>query len=321
MDTPVPASDSHYLARLARLERAAEVFASNAISENTKKAYRSDWADFVRWCRENRAEALPASPSAVALYLTDRADTHKVSSLRRRQTAIAQAHKLTGLEPPTQSPEVRQVMAGITRTLGEAPERKAPALAETMIRMLEALPETLSGTRDRALLLLGYAGALRRSELVALTTRDLTFEPEGLRVVIRRSKTDPTGLGQTIGIPFGASAETCPVRSLRHWLGVSGIVDGPVFRRVVRGQRIGDRALTAQSVALIVKRAALAAGLDPDQYSAHSLRAGFATQAARGGAEERAIQRTTRHKSEKVLRTYIREGDVFRDNAGERIGL
>lgn len=303
------------------LADAAQAFASNAIGPLTKKAYRSDWNDFSAWCESLHAESLPAEPATVCLYLTDRARTLKVSSLRRRMTTISQAHQLAGFPSPTTSPDVRQVMAGIIRTLGEAPERKTPALAETIHMMLDSLPDTLAGRRNRALLLLGYAGALRRSELVALTTSDLEFTPEGLKVRIRRSKTDPTGAGHTIGVLFGSELATCPIRSLQSWLRAAAIQQGPLFRPVSRGGRIGKKALTPQSVALIVKQAAAAAGLDPTPFAGHSLRAGFATQAARAGALERHIQRTTRHRSEKVLRTYIREGELFRENAGDRLGL
>jgi site-specific recombinase XerD len=321
MSTPLPAHPSRRLTQVDDLARAAQTFASNALGVQTKKAYRSDWEDFTRWCADHQSDPLPASPTTVALYLTDRAQTLKVSSLRRRQTSISQAHKLARLPSPTTSPEVRQVMTGIIRTLGEAPNRKLPALAEIMHMMLNTLPDTLPGIRNRALLLLGYAGALRRSELVALTANDLEFTPEGLKVHIRRSKTDPTGLGQTIGVLFGSEPQTCPIRSLQSWMRSAGIHNGPLFRPISRGGRIGPKALTPQSVALIVKQTAQAAGLDPAPFAGHSLRAGFATQAARAGALERHIQRTTRHRSEKVLRTYIREGELFRENAGDRLGL
>ena len=187
--------------------------------------------------------------------------------------------------------------------------------------MMANLPDRLLGVRDRALLLVGFAGAFRRSELVSLNVRDLKFTNDGLTVTLRRSKTDQEGSGRKVGIPYGSSPETCPVRSLRAWLEASGIESGPVFRPINRHGQIRPSRLSDRAVALIVKRAAEAAGKDPAEFAGHSLRSGLATAAAIGGASERAIMKQTGHRSTAMVRRYIRDGSLFRENAAARVGL
>ncbi len=200
----------------------------------------------------------------------------------------------------------------------------APALADDVRAMVAALPETTAGARDRALLLLGFAGALRRSELVALDVADVDTTRaarEGLVVTVRRSKTDQEGAGQVVGLPRGQHAETCPDRALAAWLELAGIAAGPIFRAVDKAGRVRRTRLSGYDVARIVKRAAERAGLDPARYAGHSLRAGLATSAAIAGAEERDIMRQTRHQSVTVARRYIRDGSLFRRNAAGTVGL
>lgn len=314
---------SHLTEHIAIEELLEEVarYERKALPENTRRAYRNDWRDFRTWCERRQQMALPARPETVALYLTARAKTHKVSSLSRRLTVIGKIHGAAGKSNPVKDDRVRRLWQGILRDKGEAPSRKSPALIGDLRKMLKALPSGLSGIRDRALLLFGFAGAMRRSELVALNLGDLQLTDDGFVATLRRSKTDQTGKGRRIGIPFGEHEETCPVKAMLAWIEQSGIERGALFRKVNRhGQLEGPR-LTDKSVALIVKRALKAAGINPANFSGHSLRAGLATAAAIAGVDERAIQEQTGHKSLKVLRTYIREGSLFRNNAARKVGL
>jgi integrase len=310
---------------LARLEQVAEEardYAAQAKAPNTLKAYRTDWADFTAWCGLHRLEPLPAEPQTIALYLSDLARTHKVSTLYRRLSGISQAHQAAGYVTPTRDAQVRLVFQGIRRSLGSAPDQKAAAVTSDVRAMVETLDQTsLIGVRDRALLLVGFAGAFRRSEVVSLDVADVTFSGDGLVIQLRRSKTDQEAEGRKVGLPFGSNPLTCPVRALRAWLDQAGITEGPIFRPVDRHGNVGKRRLTDQSVALVVKRCARAAGLDPRQYAGHSLRAGLATAAAQADVSERAIMAQTGHKSLPMVRRYIREGSLFRNNAAAAVRL
>lgn len=308
-------------AALATLAEQARDYMSQAKAENTMRAYRADWQDFTGWCAESGVNALPASSETLALYLAARADGCKVSTLQRRLSAISQAHALAGYDSPTKSAAVRLVWQGIRRAKGIAQEGKAPALTADIRRMVVALPDGILGIRDRALLLLGFAGAFRRSELVALDRSDVELTREGVTVTIRRSKTDQEGVGRKVGIPYGSNPDTCPVRALAGWLEASGITEGALFRSLNRhGHILADR-LSDKGVARVVKRAAEAAGLDPANYAGHSLRAGLATSAAAAGVSERAIMQQTGHKSVGMVRRYIRDGSLFRENAAASVGL
>jgi len=253
------------------------------------------------------------------MYLSDLTQTLKVSYINRRLTSISQAHEAASLETPLHSPLVKTTMKGIRRTLGSAPSQKTAAVVDNVQRMISTLPDTLIGTRDKALLLLGFAGALRRSELVALDVEDVTFEGRGMIITLRHSKTDQEGQGIKKGILYGHNPKTCPVTALKEWLEAAAIVHGPLFRYVDKGSHVYDEGLSAQTVALVVKRAAKTAGLDPKNYSGHSLRAGLATSAASAGVDERTIMKQTGHKSVTMVRKYIREGELFCTNAAGAI--
>ena len=368
----VPLNTGHLPAALAADAESARRFAQAARSDATLRAYRSDWADFAAWCADRQLPAMPASPETVALYIASRAEAGpdddgrptaplKVATLERRMAAISQAHKLAGVESPAlRSREpLHSVWAGVTRTLGTAREKVAPALAadvvamatqcDEAVRLAEAArtvdgPPTVGGPtddaapgaalrarRDKAMLLLGFAAALRRSELAAVRTEHLSFTPEGLRLLIPKSKSDQEGAGQVVGVAYGSRVETCPVRAVRSYVAAAGReladqgrpspLSGPVFRSVDRWGRLGHKSITGRTVANVVKEHAEAAGLDPTLYAGHSLRAGFATTAARAGKPDRAIQKQTRHKSAAMLAEYVREGRLFDDNASEGIGL
>ncbi len=290
-------------------------------AENTLRGYQSDWRDFCAWCEARGAGPLPAGPEVVASYIAECAGRLKVGSIQRRLNAIAEAHKATGLESPTHSPIVANTMKGIRRTLGTAANQKAPTLTDDIRAMVEAADAGLIGLRDRALILLGFAGAFRRSELVGLDAEDCSFGKDGLTITLRRSKVDQTGVGRRIGIPYGSNPDTCPVRVLLGWIEQTGISGGPMFRSINRHGRVQEGRLCGSDVARVVKKLAERAGLDAAKYAGHSLRAGHATTAATAGASERSIMNQTGHRSVQMLRRYIRDGNLFRENSAGRLGL
>lgn len=303
------------LAELAPLAETARSYVAAARSERTRAIYRAQWSAFAGWCEACGLVALPAPAETVALYLTARAQQgRKVSTLALALAAISQAHQMAGHESPRSSTVVREAFKGIRRTHGSAPRQKAPVLAAQLRTMVEALPADLRGLRDRALLLVGFAGAFRRSELVAVTVGDVVFSVEGVTVTIRRSKTDQEGHGRKIGLPYGSTAATCPVRALRAWLDASRVTEGTVLRSVDRHGNVGP-ALSGRDVARVVKRAAQAVQLDPKAFAGHSLRAGLATSAAKAGKAAHAIMKTTGHRSVAMVQRYVRDAELFRDNA------
>jgi site-specific recombinase XerD len=311
---PIVATTALAVTAQAEIE-AARTFAMAEKSDATRRAYRSDFDIFVAWCSARGVDSLPASPETVQVFLASQAiGKAKASTLNRRVAAIRYAHVLAGFEPPTNSELVKAELRGIRRTIGAAPEQKDAATADRVVAMVALTPDTLAGKRDRALLLLGFAGACRLSEVVALTVADLIEAPGGMRVVIRRSKTDQEGTGQEIAIPAGGKLRA--VEAVKAWLAAAGITEGPVFRSVNRGGRVLPDALTDRSVALIVKAYAERAGLDPTAYAGHSLRAGFLTSAAEAGANVFKMMEVSRHKSVDTLRGYVRRADLFKDHAG-----
>jgi integrase len=310
------------LARLSFAER----YPAGSIAASTRRAYASDWRMFAGWCARRSALALPAAPVTVAAFLASEADRgFRPVTIARRSAAIAAAHRDQNQPNPCDSASVRRVLSGIRREHGVAPERRATPLDLDPLRaVIEQLDhqerehgQTLAGRRDRALILLGFAAALRRSELVALDVEQLQFTPRGLLVTITKSKTDQDQAGQTVAVPYAtASDQRCAVRAVRAWLQTAGIYRGAVFRRLRRGDHVSPDRLTAQSVALVLKRRAQAAGRAPEQLSGHSLRSGYITAAAAAGVEERKIQNVSRHKDIGVLRSYVRAANAF-DDVGE----
>jgi site-specific recombinase XerD len=281
---------------------------------STRKAYGTDFRLFSEWCEARGVSALPAAPETVAAYLAANASTSKASTLGRRVAAIRYAHKLAGLPLPTDAEGVKATMRGIRRTYGSARVRKAPAVAGKMLGMVATAPDKLAGLRDRALLLVGFGGALRRSELVALDVADVAETETGLLVTIRSSKTDQERQGATIAIARGDVA--CPVKALRVWLDAAGIESGPIFRPIDKGGTVLASRLTDRSVANIVKAYAKRAGFDASTFSGHSLRAGFLTSAAGKGASIFKMMDVSRHKSVDTLRGYVRDAELFKDHAG-----
>ena len=310
-------------AELDRLIAQAEAIFQAARAGSTLRAYAHDWKQFRGWCERHRLDPLPASPECILLYATDLTQNQKrkLNTLQRRLAAVSQMHQQTGFASPTRAWAVRQFLSGLRRELGVAPARKRPILTDDLKQILQELPEGLLGVRDRALLLLGFAGAFRRSELVGLDVADLEERRDGLVIQIRKSKTDQEGEGRAVGIPRGEDAATCPMAAVRGWQDAAGISEGPLFRRVNRHAQVLPSRLSAEAVAIVVKRYAERLGFDPGEFGGHSLRAGLATSAAAAGKSERAIMNQTGHRSVTTVRRYIRDGSLFLDNAADGIGL
>jgi len=301
------------------LDERARTYAEAARAPATLRAYAADWRAFTAWCTAHSVDALPATPHTVALFLADLAG--RPATLRRKLAAIAVMHRAAGHDSPTAHRIVRATFAGICRERGTAPRPKAALLVDKLRAALATCGERRIDVRDRALVLVGFAGALRRSELVGLDVDDVRFEAEGLVLRLRRSKTNQDGELEEVAVLYGSDPRSCPVRSLQAWLATSEIIDGPLFRAVDRAGRIGSGRLTARIVGERVKKILERSGLDPESYAAHSLRSGFATSAARANKSEAAIMRQGRWKSIPVARRYIRAGSRWHDHAGAGIGL
>ncbi|WP_441258993.1 site-specific integrase [Bradyrhizobium sp. 521_C7_N1_3] len=296
---------------------AAVEYAKAEKAPATRKAYGTDFRLFRAWCDEKQARALPASPETVAAYLVRGVEEGaKASTLGRRLAAIRYAHKLASLPTPTDSEAVKATLRGIRRAIGAAKVKKAPAVTTRIKAMVATCPAAITGKRDRALLLLGFGGAFRRSELVALNVEHIEETPEGLLVLIAKSKTDQEAEGATIAVARGSSSETCPVVAVREWLDAAGIEAGPVFRPINKAGAVSAERLTDRSVANIVKAYAGRAGLDESLFSGHSLRRGFLTSAAAAGKSIFRMKDVSRHKSVETLSGYIQEAELFKDHAG-----
>ncbi len=300
----------------------ARTHAESGTTEKTRALYDHYWKAFVSWCEVHGPQPLPAEPRIVAAYLTDLANRGlKAATLDFVLVVISRAHKLKGHVSPSAHAVVREARKSIRRQIGTAQTQKSALLTEDLRKVLQLLPVTLQGTRDKAILLLGFMGGFRRSELVNLTVDDIEFVSEGLRVTIRKSKTDQEAKGRTIGIPKGRFQDACPSYALNRWLQESRIRSGPLFRGITKHGEIRDRKMDGGSIARIVKRSVKRAGFDESQFAGHSLRAGFATSAARAGAPDRHIAKQTGHRSKVVLERYIREGRLFEENAAALLDI
>ena len=280
-----------------------------SIADNTRRAYRSDLDHFAAW-----GGALPAEPALVASYLAAHAEILSVATLVRRIATISKAHEARGLPNPCLFEIVRATLRGIKCTRGIAQREAKPLLREDLFRVLDAMGEGIKDARDRALLLIGFAGGFRRSEIVGLDCADIERVRQGLIVTLGRSKTDQEGAGRKVGMPFGRT-RYCPVLALDGWLAISGIEAGPIFRPVDRHERVDRERLSAEAVSLVVKERVAAASIDPTGFSGHSLRAGFATSATRAGVSTFKIRQQTGHASDTMLARYVRDGELFVDNA------
>lgn len=292
-----------------RGDAAVAAYLRAAVSESTRRAYRADLAHFLGW-----GGHIPATDEAVARYLAEHAGILSNATLTRRLAAISKAHAMQAEPSPTRSHLVVMTMRGIRRSHGRPQRRVAAAIKADIVAMVAALGSGLGDRRDCALLLIGFAGALRRSELCAIDCTDIERVPQGIIVTLRRSKTDQEGHGRKIGIPH-ARGNVCAVRALDNWLAASGIAAGPIFRSVSRHGRIGTSRLCDRAVGSIVRHRAEAAGLDARRYAGHSLRAGLATSAAAAGVSSAKIREQTGHASDAMLQRYIRDGELFVGNA------
>ena len=304
---------------LERAFAAARRYACKSRAKSTCRAYRSDWQQFEAWCGTVGLATLPAKPNTIAMFVASQAAGGlSPSTLARRLAAIRLIHLGAGHPSPHNAIQVTEVMRGIRRDWGRPPDRKAPAIDQVIKQMVDTVDqETAKGQRDRALLLFGFAGAFRRSELVALNTWNLEFREEGVKVTIEKSKTDQEAQGQTIAMVRQPNSPYCPVRALEDWLTVAKIERGALFLRMHRGDNVGKVRLSAQCVAIVVKNYAHKVGLDSTRYSGHSLRRGFLTSAARNRASIFKMADLSRHKSLDVLRQYVQAEELFEDNAGD----
>lgn len=283
------------------------------LAESTLKSYAGDFEHFNAW-----GGHVPASASDVARYLSEHAPVLAVATLERRLAAIAKAHRAAGFASPTKDELVKATFRGIKRVHGTAQRQAMALLRDDLFMVLDAFGDRLKDARDRALLLVGFAGGFRRSELIGLNVEDVEHARQGIIITIRRSKTDQTGQGRRIGIPFGRTRH-CPVLALERWLTLSGIDGGPIFRPLTRQGGVRENRLSGEAVSVIIKERVAAAGCDPTAYSGHSLRSGFATSAAQAGASSLKIRAQTGHASDAMLSRYIREGELFSDNAAGQL--
>lgn len=301
----------------------AHLYAAGADAENTKRGYSADWRHFSAWAKKRNAPELPAKPDDIALYLRHCVETLnlKTSTVQRRIAAISWAHRSNGLKTPTTEWVIKNTLRRLVREHGKPVSKKKPLLFEDLKTLLDHIPPTLTGFRDKAILLLGFAGAFRRSDLAGLDYEDIAVAKEGLVVTIRRGKTDQGRKGRRIGIPFGTTPETCVAKALDTWLTAAKITSGAIFRKVDKHGHVQKEPLSPSIVGLIVKQYAKCIGKRPSTMGAHSLRSGFITSAALAGAPEWSIQEQSGHRSLKVLREYIQVASLFKENAVSKIGL
>ena len=293
---------------------------------NTVRAYKSDFKDFAAFCAKHSFRALPTEPKIVALYLTYLSGKDaKMSTLRRRLVSIGMIHKLKGHYLDTKHPVIIENLMGIKRTKGSIQRGKKPILINHLKAIINVINEEkieeIKKIRDKAIILVGFGGGFRRTELVSIDYEDLEFVPEGVKITLRRSKTDQFGEGMTKGLPYFTNETYCPVVHLKKWIKISNIKDGPVFRRFAKGCSLTSNRLTDQSVVLLIKKYLELAGIENKNYSGHSLRSGFATVSAESGADERSIMAMTGHKTTQMVRRYIKEANLFKNNALNKIKI
>ena len=306
---------------LVENDAAIERFAQAAVAENTRRAYRADWKGFVEWCNERSFRASPAAGQTVARYLADLGeDDYRATTITRKAVAIGRAHRAAGQPDPTDTEIVSTILQGIRRELGVKPDGARPLRVRDIRRMVQWVDETYQAetlrARDHAILLVGFAGAFRRSELVGLDVADVEFVDQGLVASLGATKTDQAGEGAIRGIPK-ATPKWCPVEAMGSWLAQADRNEGPVFVRGDRWGNLYEDRLSDRAVSRLVNRAVEGIGKDPTDYSAHSLRAGLVTSAAEAGKPERAIMEQTGHRSLETVRGYVREGELFQENAAE----
>ena len=298
----------------------------NSKANNTVRAYKSDFNDFGLFCAKNGFKSLPSEPRIVSLYLTYLSTKDiKMSTLKRRLVSIGVIHKVKGYYLDTKHPSIIENIMGIKRRKGSVQKGKKPILISNLKVIIDVIDkqneEEIKKFRDRSLILIGFSGGFRRNEIVSLDHDDLEFVTEGLKINLRKSKTDQFGEGLVKGLPYFHNSQYCPVISLQRWIKISNINAGPLFRRFTRGSNLSEKRLTDQTIALLIKKYLKLAGIDSKNYSGHSLRSGFATAAAEAGAEERSIMAMTGHKSTEMVRRYIKEANLFKNNPLNKIKI
>ena len=295
-------------------------------ANNTIRAYKSDFNDFGAFCSKHGFKSLPTEPKIIALYLTYLTNKDaKMSTLRRRLVSISMIHKHKGHYLDTKHPVIIENLMGIKRKKGSIQKGKKPLLINHLKAIIKVIDEDKSEEikkiRDKTIILTGFGGGFRRTELISIDYDDLEFVPEGLKITLRRSKTDQFGEGMVKGLPYFSSTKYCPVFHLKKWLELSKIKDGPIFRRFAKGSSLTKNRLTDQSVVLIIKQYLEIAGIDNKNFSGHSLRSGFATVSAESGADERSIMAMTGHKTTQMVRRYIKEANLFKNNALNKVKI
>ena len=298
----------------------------NSKAANTIRAYKSDFKDFGLFCVQNGFKNLPSEPKIVSLYLTNLSTKEiKLSTIKRRLVSIGVIHKMNGHYLDTKHPIIIENLMGIKRRKGIVQKGKKPILINDLTKIVDVINkekiEDIKKLRDKSIILIGFAGGFRRNEIVSLDFEDLEFVFEGLKINVKRSKTDQFGAGLTKGLPYFENKLYCPVTTIKRWINVSKIKDGPLFRRFAKGSKLLENRLTDQTVALIIKQYLSIAGINSENYSGHSLRSGFATSAAEAGADERSIMAMTGHKSTEMVRRYIKEANLFKNNALSKIKI
>ena len=294
-------------------------------ASNTLRAYKSDFRDFGAFCAKHGFNSIPTEPKVVSLYLTHLSNNSKISTLRRRLVSIGMVHKLKGHYLDTKHPVIIENLMGIKRKKGSIQTGKKPILINHLKQIINVIDqqkiEKIKKLRNRTLILIGFGGGFRRTELISINLEDLDFVEEGVKITLRRSKTDQFGEGLVKGLPYFTNEKYCPVTSLKNWINLSKIKTGPIFRRFAKSSILTGHRLTDQSVVLIIKDCLKKAGIENENFSGHSLRSGFATVAAESGADERSIMAMTGHKTTQMVRRYIREANIFKNNALSKIKI
>ena len=294
-------------------------------ANNTLRAYRSDFKDFGGFCAKHGFKSMPTDPKVVSLYLTHLSKSSKISTLRRRLVSIGVIHKLKGHYLDTKHPIIIENLMGIKRRKGSKQTGKKPLLINHLKEIINVINqqdiEEIVKLRNKTLILIGFGGGFRRSELISIDYDDVEFVDEGVKIILKKSKTDQFGEGMIKGLPYFSKEIYCPVVNLRNWLKISKIKNGPIFRRFAKGSTLTKNRLTDQSVVLIIKNCLKLAGIENNNFSGHSLRSGFATVAAEAGADERSIMTMTGHKTTQMVRRYIKEANIFKNNALNKIKI
>jgi site-specific recombinase XerD len=321
-----PKPKSEVSNEIKKLEKETILNLEHSKAPNTIRAYQSDFSDFRLFCAKNGFRSIPTEPKIVSLYLTHLSTNEaKMSTLKRRLVSIGVIHKLKGHYLDTKHPSIIENIMGIKRRKGSVQRGKKPLLISILKKVINVIDEQnkeeIKKFRDRSIILIGFSGGFRRNEIVSLDYEDLDFVLEGLKINIKRSKTDQFGEGSKKALPYFDNSQYCPVVSLQKWIKISNINSGPLFRRFSKGSKLSENRLTDQTVALIIKSYLQLAGVDSTNYSGHSLRSGFATSAAESGAEERSIMAMTGHKSTEMVRRYIKEANLFKNNALNKIKI